>query len=118
MSTSHSQTVSNVTKRFFQHIASRHWANAQALIHQQHKVTPTKGEEWKLGYVTALQGMLTARRNNQTGHPPFILQIEDSSNIDAVETYFHDQIQHPLNTDFDKGFFQTWYEYIHFLKIQ
>ncbi len=118
MNTSHSQTVSNVTKRFFQHLASRQWTNAQALIHQHYTVTPTKDEEWKVGYITALQGMLTARRNNQTEHPPFILQIEGSSNIDALETYFHEQIQHPLNTEFDKGFFQTWFEYIHFLKSQ
>lgn len=70
MNTSQSQIVSSVTKRFFQHIARRQWTNAQALIHQQHKVTPTQDEEWKVGYITALQGMLTARRNNQTEHPP------------------------------------------------
>lgn len=116
MSTSNPQKISNVTKRFFQHIANRQWSNARDLILQLHKGTVTKDKEWKIGYITALQGMLAARRYNHTAYPPFIVQIKRSSDIDALETYFYEQTQHQLNTEFDKGFFQSWYEYTHFLK--
>jgi hypothetical protein len=118
MSTANSRKVSRTTKRFFQHIANRQWSNARELIRQLHKGTATKDQEWKIGYITALQGMLAARRYNHTAHPPFIAQMEVSSDIDALETYFYEQTQHQLNTEFDKGFFQTWYEYTYFLKNQ
>ena len=116
MSKNHLQKIRKITNRFFQHITARQWASAQTLIRQMHKGTTTKDGEWKVGYITALQGMLAARRANQTKHPPFILQMEECSNIDALETFFHEQTQLELNTDFDKGFFQTWYEYTHFIK--
>ena len=85
---------------------------------QMLKGTTTKHQEWKIGYITALQGMLAARKNTHTEHPPFILQMKKYPNINALETFFYEQTQQKLNTEFDKGFFQTWYEYIHFLKIQ
>jgi hypothetical protein len=116
MKKNHLQNIKKITKRFFQHIADRQWANAHAVIRQIHNSTTTKDEEWKVGYITALQGMLAARRTNQTKHTPFIAQIDESSNIDDLEIFFIEQTQIELNTEFDKGFFQTWYEYSRFIK--
>jgi hypothetical protein len=116
MNKNHLQKIRKITTRFFQNITDHQWANARNVIHQIRKGPTTKDAEWKIGYITALHGMLAARRTNQNKHTPFIKQMDESSNFDSLEAFFHEQTQFELNTEFDKGYFQTWYEYSRFIK--
>ena len=77
------------------------------------KVEP-ETSPWRKGYINALEGMITALEltNDQD---TFINQIK-TDRIDEFRRLFLKQSFNELNTDFDKGYFSAWAEYIQSLK--
>jgi hypothetical protein len=68
--------------------------------------------EWQKGYFNALQGMLIALRSDT--RYAYIKRIgeKDRQTITKLRRGFSYQAEDPLQTDFDRGFFSAWTDYL------
>ena len=73
--------------------------------------------EWSRGYYNALRGMSTALKSRNSRYA-YISQLDpyDSKKIEGVRKEFLEQSRDPLQSDFDKGFFTAWLDYLKSLK--
>jgi hypothetical protein len=73
--------------------------------------------EWNHGYYRALQGMLISKRNNDD-QSTFFATI-DTSNKRALlnsRREFQEKVESRLYTDYDRGFFSAWSDYMGVLR--
>ncbi len=78
-------------------------------IKQQAKPMRHRSKEWWDGYVNAFEGMLTALKSKDDR--AFIARLSTES-AERLRREFSEQSSNPLQTDFDKGFFAAWFEYL------
>jgi len=71
-----------------------------------------KKSDWNQGYFNALSGMLSALRSDGEQYS-FILKM-DAENIGGLKKGFLDNSKDFLYTDFDRGFFSAWVDYLNF----
>ena len=74
-------------------------------------------KEWNKGYFNALQGMSLSLKSKNSRYI-YLNQIptDDPKKIDDIRKKFLKQAQNSLHTDFDKGFFSAWSDYLKLLK--
>ena len=100
--------------KFFQHLSSKRFAEAEREFTQIRKGTPKT--EWNRGYTNALDGMLLAKRSNDA-RPLFLLKI-DQNNRKELQMYqkeFSKNAKDDLYSEFDRGFFSAWANFLSFL---
>ena len=101
--------------RFFQLITMRQLAEAERELQRiKEKIERT---EWNHGYYRALQGMLISKRNNNDQNT--FLATMDASNKRALLEFrreFQEKVESRLYTDYDRGFFSAWADYMGLLK--
>jgi hypothetical protein len=73
-----------------------------------------KKTDWNKGYLTALNGMASALRseNNQC---VLILKMS-AENLNDLKKTFLKNSKDQLFTDFDRGFFSAWVDYLDFVE--
>jgi hypothetical protein len=71
-----------------------------------------KKSDWNQGYFNALNGMLSSLRSDGEQYS-FILKM-DAENISELKKRFLDNSKDFLYTDFDRGFFSAWADYLNF----
>jgi hypothetical protein len=101
--------------RFFQLVTVRQLAEAERELQRiKEKIERT---EWNHGYYKALQGMLISKRNNNDQNT-FFATI-DTSNKRSLLNFrreFQEKVESRLYTDYDKGFFSAWSDYMGVLR--
>lgn len=100
---------------FFPLIENRSWTKAETLLEQIKK--ERSNTEWMLGYLLALQGMISALKE-EGSHEPYILQLKEFSykKLQEIKQNFND-FNKKLSTknDFDAAYFQAWNDFTYFL---
>ena len=101
--------------RFFQLITARQLAEAERELQRiKEKIERT---EWNHGYYRALQGMLISKRNNNDQNT--FLATMDTSNKRSLLNFrreFQEKVESRLYTDYDRGFFSAWADYVSVLR--
>lgn len=101
--------------RFFQLVTARQLTEAERELQRiKEKIERT---EWNHGYYRALQGMLLSKRNNND-QTTFLSSI-DPNNKRAILEFrreFQEKTESRLYTDYDRGFFSAWTDYMSVLK--
>jgi hypothetical protein len=100
---------------FFPLIEKRSWTKTETLLQQikQEK----NNNEWMRGYILALEGMVSALKEEGT-HTPYIFSLKDSSYTKLQEekrnfSEFNKTLA--LKNDFDAAYFQAWTDYTYYL---
>ena len=101
--------------RFFQLVTEKQMTEAEReLLRIKEKIERT---EWNHGYYKALQGMLISRRTN-SDNPAFLTTL-DANNKRALldlKREFQEKVESRLYTDYDRGYFSAWTDYVSILK--
>jgi hypothetical protein len=101
--------------RFFQLVTEKQLTEAEReLLRIKEKIERT---EWNHGYYKALQGMLLSRRTNSDN--PAFLSTLDPNNKRALldlKREFQEKVESRLYTDYDRGYFSAWTDYVSILK--
>lgn len=101
--------------RFFQLVTEKQVTEAEReLLRIKEKIERT---EWNHGYYRALQGMLISRRTN-SDNPAFLTTL-DTNNKRALldlKKEFQEKVENRLYTDYDRGYFSAWEDYVSTLK--
>jgi hypothetical protein len=100
--------------RFFQLITARQFAEAERVLERiKQKITLS---ERNRGYYQALYGMLLTQRNNDDRYT-FLTSLDMSVKKQLQESRheFLRQSEHRLHSDYDRGFFSAWADYMRLL---
>lgn len=101
--------------RFFQLVTAKQITEAEReLLRIKEKMERT---EWNHGYYKALQGMLAARRGNSE-NPAFFatMDLNDKRMVLDLKKEFQEKMESRLYTDYDRGYFSAWTDYMSILK--
>jgi len=101
--------------RFFQLVTARQLAEAERELQRiKEKIERT---EWNHGYYRALQGMLISKRNNNDQQTFFAaMDTNDKRALLNFRREFQEKVESRLYTDYDRGFFSAWADYMSVLK--
>jgi hypothetical protein len=106
--------TSALVTRYFQLLVSRQFTEAERELERlKQKMQKT---EWNRGYFRALFGMMLARRSNGDSSaffPP--LDANDRENWKHYKHEFGEHVKNRLHSDFDRGFFSAWNDFIRVL---
>jgi len=100
---------------FFPLIENRSWTKAETLLEQIKE--ERSNTEWMLGYLLALQGMISALKE-EGSHEPYILQLKEFSykKLQEIKQNFNDfNKKLATKNDFDAAYFQAWNDFTYFL---
>jgi hypothetical protein len=105
-----SRKIANTVTNYFQHVSHKNYSEALRELNQI-EIDMT-ASEWQKGYINALQGMLIALRSDT--RYAYIKRIgeKDQQSITKLRRAFSHQAEDPLQTDFDRGFFSAWSDYL------
>jgi viroplasmin and RNaseH domain-containing protein len=101
--------------RFFQLVTARQLTEAERELQRiKEKIERT---EWNHGYYRALHGMLLSKRHNND-QTTFLSTIDptDKRAILDFRREFQEKMESRLYTDYDRGFFSAWADYMSVLK--
>lgn len=96
--------------RFFQLLADRTFAEAERVLKRLRK--RVRKTEWNRGYLQALSGMLLAQKS---GDQYVFLSNMNSNDKDLLRKNRREFLEYAkggLHTDYDRGFFSAWAEYM------
>lgn len=101
--------------RFFQLVTAKQLAEAEReLLRIKEKIERT---EWNHGYYKALQGMLISKRSNNDQNTFFAtIDPNDKRALLDFRREFQEKMESRLYTDYDRGFFSAWADYVSVLK--
>ena len=74
----------------------------------------SESSKWRQGYINALEGMVIASETKED-QEVFINQIRIEKS-DELRRKFFQQSKNELHSDFDRGFFSAWTDYMQALK--
>lgn len=100
---------------FFPFLEKRSWTKAEAVLEQIRK--ERKETEWMLGYLLALEGMISALKD-EGSHEPYIFSLRECSykKLQQVKKTFSDfNKKLATQSDFDAGYFQAWNDFTHYM---
>jgi hypothetical protein len=100
---------------FFPLIEKRSWTKAETLLQQIKQ--ERNNNEWIIGYIHALEGMISALKE-EGSHKPYIFSLKKSSykNLQEVKRNFSEfnKILAPKK-DFDAAYFQAWNDFTYYI---
>jgi len=76
--------------------------------------TEVKAEDWQKGYINALEGILLASQSRNDKFT-FITNLE-SNGVDKFVKMFTRISREKMQSEFDRGFFSAWAEYMQVLQ--
>jgi len=101
--------------RFFQLVTEKQLTEAEReLLRIKEKIERT---EWNHGYYKALQGMLLSRRGN-SDNTTFLATLDPNNKraLLDLKKEFQEKVESRLYTDYDRGYFSAWADYVNTLK--
>jgi hypothetical protein len=101
---------------FFPLIEKRKWKKAEKLL--QELYLKEKNTEWMMGYIHALEGMISALKGEGSTQEPYIFNLKKSSykKLQEVKRNFNEfskTLSHKKN--FDAAYFQAWNDFTNFV---
>lgn len=105
--------------RFFSLMRERKFSEAEKLLKNVERslkrANPDVNSEWIEGYLHALNGMITLLRS---GEDPYSLMhsLDCEEKIKKYDSEVARHAENPIHTDFDRGFFSAWSDYMQYLK--
>jgi len=97
--------------RFFPFLVQRKFTAADKVLENIKKEIRTT--DWQRGYINSLEGMLLALRSKDRH---VLIKTITSESIGKFNKEFYRQSRNKLLTDFDRGFFTAWNDYLQVLK--
>ncbi len=100
--------------RFFQLLTNRQFAEAEREVERLRN--NVKKNEFNKGFLRALNGMIVAQRSNDDQY--VFLSNMNSNNRRELIKYrreFSRHVKNKLHSDYDRGFFKAWAEYMRIL---
>ncbi len=100
--------------RFFQLVTSRQFAEAERELERLRK--DAKENEFNAGFFSALNGMILARRSSDDQYV-FLpsIDLKDKRVLQGYRREFTKHQKDRVHSDFDRGFFKAWAEYMRVL---
>ena len=96
--------------RFFDFLKKRRFAKAESVLIQiRQKINET---EWNSGYLNALDGVLLANKTNDSYSFVTNADFSDEKTLKKSRKEFLNQYKNKINSDFDRGFFAAWADYM------
>ena len=103
-----------LTARFFQLLTQRSIAEAERVL-ERIKEKAGKLDDWTMGYMAALEGALIALKSNDDRYA-FILRTDvDNKSLYRLKNEFVRHERSETHSDYDRGFFSAWAEYMRVL---
>jgi hypothetical protein len=96
--------------RFFQLLKGRRFAEAERVLERIRQ--KTNETEWNSGYLHALDGIVLATKSNDQYAFINNVNFEDEKNLKKNRKEFLKEYKNKINTDFDRGFFAAWADYM------
>jgi len=100
--------------RFFQLLANRQFAEAERELERLSE--NIRKNEFNRGFLRALNGMILAYRSNDD-HYVFLsnANLKDQQELIKYRREFSKHQRNRLHSDYDRGFFKAWSEYMRIL---
>ena len=96
--------------RFFQLLKGRRFAEAERVLERIRE--KTNETEWNSGYLHALDGIVLATKSNDSYAFINNVNFEDEKNLRKNRKEFLKEYKNKINTDYDRGFFAAWADYM------
>ena len=96
--------------RFFEFLKGRRFAKAEEVIQQIRK--KTNETEWNSGYLNALDGVLLAKKSNDSYSFVTNVNFDDEKALKKNRKEFLKEYKNKIHSDFDRGFFAAWADYM------
>ncbi len=105
------EEIISLSKEYFHSINNRNFADADRIIDKIKN--NSKQSERLTGFLSALEGMRLSIYTNEKY--ALITQLpNDQGEVQTLRREFNLKIRNPLSTNFDRGYFSAWIEYIDF----
>jgi len=104
-----------VVTRFFQLVTSRQFAEAEREL-ERLRESKVKKSEFNAGFFLALSGMILAQKSSDDPYA-FLpnVNFKDKKKLQSYRREFAKQQKNKLHSDFDRGFFKAWVDYMRVL---
>jgi hypothetical protein len=104
-----------VVTRFFQLVTSRQFAEAEREL-ERLRESKVKKSEFNAGFFLALSGMILAQKSSDDPYA-FLpnVNFKDKKKLQSYRREFAKQQRNKLHSDFDRGFFKAWVDYMRVL---
>ena len=99
----------HVTK-FVDLLNRRRFTKAEDVLEQIRQ--QTKDTEWNNGYLNALNGAFLARKSNDSYSFISNLNLKDKKELKKYRKKFLKDFENQINSDYDRGFFAAWADYM------
>jgi hypothetical protein len=96
--------------RFFQLLKGRRFAEAERVLERIRQ--KTNETEWNSGYLHALDGIVLATKSNDSYAFIKNLNLEDEKSLRKNRKEFLKEYKNKVHSDFDRGFFAAWADYM------
>ena len=96
--------------RFIQLLKARRFAEAERVLERIR--SSTNETEWNKGYMSALDGVLLAMKTNDSYAFLSNINFEDEKELKKHRKVFLKEYKNKIHTDFDRGFFAAWADYM------
>jgi len=100
--------------RFFQLITNRQFAEAERELERLSK--DVRKNEFNVGFLSALNGMILAQKSNNDGYVFFSkANLNNKQELIRYRREFSGHEKNKLHSEYDRGFFKAWAEYMRVL---
>jgi hypothetical protein len=96
--------------RFFQLVEKRRFAEAERVLERIR--LKTNKTEWNSGYLHALDGILFAQKSGDSYSFLSNLNFKDEKELKKFKKEFLKKSKKKINSDYDRGFFAAWADYM------
>ena len=96
--------------RFFQLLKGRRFAEAERVLERIRN--NTNETEWNRGYLHALDGILLSLKTNDSYSFITNLNFESEKDLKKNRKEFLKEYKNKIHSDFDRGFFASWADYM------
>jgi hypothetical protein len=96
--------------RFFQLLNGRRFAEAERVLERIRQ--KTNETEWNKGYLHALDGILLATKTNDSYAFIGKMNFDDEKELRKSRKEFLKEYKNKIHTDYDRGFFASWADYM------
>jgi hypothetical protein len=96
--------------RFFQLMKGRRFAEAERVLERIRQKTNVT--EWNSGYLHALDGIILAQKSNDSYAFIKNVNFEDEKELKKSRKEFLKEYKNKIHSDFDRGFFAAWADYM------
>ena len=96
--------------RFFQLLKGRRFAEAERVLERIRQ--KTNQTEWNSGYLHALDGVILAQKSNDSYAFIKNVNFEDEKELKKSRKEFLKEYKNKIHSDYDRGFFAAWADFM------